>query len=334
MTIIGAYLFGETLQEWTPDDTRTQLQKLKSYGVNTIFSEADSYPSRVIDIAHDLGLRFMGGLTCFQSKQAYIKTPAYRPITLDGQPRPPMNWYHGITPTHTDYQQGRLDALTSMLNTYQLDGVWLDFIRWAMHWEVELRDDTPLPLQSGFDEHTLHLFSEWSDITLPQTDTAKWILQHHRDRWADFKCHVITDFVGQVRDIQTAHNETIPLGINIVPSSTSQRRQLLGQDVTALSAHADIFSPMVYHHILGRDPAWIQDTLDSIADDTEKPLIPFVQVRSLDNPDETDFPAQEWEQVIQTVLTHPQTDGLIAFTGSHLHHVNRGVNLAEVVNQY
>ncbi len=325
--IIGAYIFANTLTEW--DDPILELQRLKDYGVNTIFCEADAYPKDIIDHAHELEMRFMGGLTCFHNNDVVKQTPAYHPITADGQPRPQINWYLGITPTHRPYQQQRLQALDHMLSTYQLDGVWLDFIRWPMHWEVELRDDTMPPLETSFDTHTLNQFADWSGLSLldqPNAQIADWILEHYRDTWADFKCDVITNFVSEVRTIQTKYAGDHPLGINIVPADSTQRRGFLGQDVQALSPHVDVFSPMVYHHILGRDVNWIRDTLNQIVDETDKPLIPFVQVQNLTRDD--NFSSSEWEQVIQTVYDHPQTNGLIAFTGTQLHQNQRGETLS------
>lgn len=331
MPNIGAYLFADTFRNLTKDE----LSILRGFGVNTIFSEADDYPADKIRLIQNEGLRFMGGLTCFHNTQLAQENPDYRPITSNGTIRPQMNWYIGIRPTHKDHQIERLDTVNRMLATYPLDGLWLDFIRWSMHWEVELREDTPSPLHTSFDPDTLAQFSTWTEIELPQkpiSELTHWILTTQREPWIAFKCHIITTFVKALRTIKMQHSPHIPLAVNIVPASSSQRRDYLGQDIKALSHYVDVFSPMLYHHILGRGVTWIQDTLDEISSETDKPLIPFVQVSALGK-DDVDFSTQEWEQVIQTVLDHHATDGLIAFTGDMLHKNQRGLSLRKQLNR-
>ena len=335
MTLIGAYLGSDIWQNWNLERAEAELARYKRYGVNAIFAEADHYRRDIIQIAHDNGLRFMGGLNCFNDNLAVAENPALRPVSRDGRRRPQMNWYIGITPTYQPYAQSRLDALSNMTKTYKLDGIWLDFIRWPLHWEEELRADTAAPLESSFDQHTLWRFADYADIDIPVGTTrpiSEWILRTHRDKWIDFKCWIITDFVAQAKTIVDTHLEGKPLGLDIVPADSLQRQYLLGQRLSELSAHADCFSPMLYHHVLSFSPDWLTETLDEMAAETDKPLVPFVQVGPFTKMGEA-FSAREWEKILREVLSHSRTEGLIAFTGDMLHANGRGRSLRSLLRR-
>ena len=333
MTIIGAYLGSHIWQSWNPEQAEAELGRYKRYGINTIFAEADHYRRDIIQIAHDNDFRFVGGLTCFNDNEALAHNPRLHPVCRDGRRRPQMNWYIGITPSYQAYARSRLDVLKQMAKTYKLDGIWLDFIRWPLHWEQELRDDTPAPLEASFDPHTLGCFADYADIDIPTGTTkqqADWILQTHRDKWIDFKCWIITDFVAQAKRIVNADLPGKPLGLDIVPAKSSQREHLLGQRLSALASHADCFSPMLYHHALGFSPDWLTETLDELANETDKPLVPFVQVDPFTKNGEA-FSLREWEEILNASLSHGGCAGLIAFAGEMLHANARGRSLGNLL---
>ncbi len=333
MTIIGAYLGLPDWQCWSSTRAEAELKRYKRYGLNAIFAEADHYPGDIIQIAHDNGLSFVGGLTCFHDNDALAHNPKLHPVCRDGRRRPQMNWYIGITPTCQTYAQSRLDVLKQMTKTYKLDGIWLDFIRWPLHWERELRDDTPAPLESSFDERTLKRFADYAAIDIPAGATrqqADWILRVHRDKWIDFKCWIITDFVAQAKSIVDTYLKGKPLGLDIVPAKSQQREDLLGQRLSELSAHADRFSPMLYHHVLGLSPGWMTEILDELAAQTDRPLVPFVQVDPLPS-NGGPCSEREWEKVLNAVLSHGNCAGLVAFTGDMLHAHGRGPSLEKLL---
>ena len=277
----------------------------------------------------------MGGLNCFNDNDALARNSELHPVCRDGRRRPQMNWYIGITPTYSAYAHTRLDALEQMAQSNELDGVWLDFIRWPLHWEVELRADTPAPLESSFDAHTLRRFADDADVDLPAGTTsqkADWILRTHRDKWIEFKCRIITDFVARAKGIVARHLDGKPLGLDLVPAKSPQRELLLGQRLAELSAYADYMSPMLYHHVLSFSPDWLTETIDEMAAETDKPLVPFVQVDAFAGEEEP-FSTREWEEVLHRVLSHERTSGLIAFTGEMLHAHGRGRNLGNLLRR-
>lgn len=330
MPIVGAYLGASAWLRWSAEQALAELGRYKRYSVNAIFAEADQYRQDIIQIARDQGLRFMGGLTCFNNNDALARNPDLHPILRDGRRRRRMRWYYGITPSCQSYAQRRLDVLEQMTQTFSLDGIWLDFIRWPLHWERELRDDTPAPLEASFDDYTLRRFAEFADVAIPAGATrqkADWILRTHRGEWIDFKCKIITDFVAQAKMIVDRHMAGKPLGLDIVPAKSAERERLLGQGLHELSAHADYISPMLYHHVLGFSTDWMAEILDDMAAQSDKPLVPFVQVDAFSSED-GHFSAREWDDVLDAVLSHGACAGLIAFTGDMLHARGRGRALA------
>ena len=121
-----------------------------------------------------------------------------------------------------------------------------------------------------------------------------------------------------------------PLGLDIVPAKPSVRERMLGQRLTELSAHADYFSPMLYQHTLAFDTGWLLEILDDMAAQTDKPLVPFVQVDAFSDEDGT-FSAREWERVLEAALSHGGCEGLIAFRGDMLHARGRGRALGKML---
>ncbi|MYD09922.1 MAG: hypothetical protein F4X02_07740 [Chloroflexi bacterium] len=333
MTTIGAYLPSQIWRSWTPAEAEIELARYKGYGINAIFAEADHYRRDIIAIAQNHGLRFYGGMACFNNSDALAQNPNLHPVGRDGRRRPKMNWYVGITPTCQAYAQARLNTLTEMARSYQLDGVWLDFIRWPLHWERELRADTPTPLEASFDEHTLSRFVEYAAVDIPTGTTsqkADWILSERKAEWIDFKCAIITDFVARAKAIVDTHLPGKPLGLDIVPARPPQRERLLGQRLRDLSAYADCFSPMLYHHALGFSTEWMSERLDDMAAQSDRPLIPFVQVDAFVDEDGP-FSARDWERALEAVLSHGSCKGLIAFRGDMLHSNGRGRSLGNLL---
>ncbi|MCY4020087.1 MAG: hypothetical protein OXG39_11825 [Chloroflexi bacterium] len=161
---------------------------------------------------------------------------------------------------------------------------------------------------------------------------ADWILRTHRDKWIDFKCWIITDFVAQAKTVVDTYLQGKPLGLDIVPARSPQREHLLGQRLNALSPHADCFSPMLYHHVLGFSPGWLREILDELAAQTDRPLVPFVQVDPFSS-NSAPFSVREWEQVLNAVLSHGGCAGLIAFTGNMLHAHGRGRSLEKLLRR-
>jgi len=333
----GAFLFPARWEPLARADARKLFMALKNFGVNTIVTESSTYRADLIDLAHDLDLQFVGGVACFSGhedgNQAVRERPALWPVLENGEHRPTMEWYVGVTPTFADYRESRLDLIETVANRYALDGLILDFIRWPMHWELELRPNAPPPLENSFDAHTLAQFSAYANLELPTEPTAtaalaQWIRREHRDVWTAFKCQVITDFVREARE----RVGKMKLGVYLVPAPETEREALLGQRLVDLAPLVEYVCPMMYHTMLHQTADWLLTTTRELAQQLPGKLLPVLQVDSAEGADfNADWgppmPAAEWQQVACGVLAQEGVSGITAFTGTALFHEDRGRRL-------
>jgi hypothetical protein len=180
-----------------------------------------------------------------------------------------MEWYIGITPTDAAHQRDLLSRIRSIVTTYQVDGLLLDFIRWPLHWEIEFRPGQPRPLDSSFDTRTIELFEEATGLQLPADLTtvaqrAAWIRNLHAQEWIDYKCRVITDFVREARKTVKGARADAALGVFTVPDIDGQTEALTGQRIRDLAPLADFIAPMLYHNILLRPPGWVGEAVSKV----------------------------------------------------------------------
>jgi hypothetical protein len=345
---IGAFIFPAVLESWRGDEAERKLKSLMDFGVNTIATESEIYDDHLIDLAHRLGMRFLGGIACFSdhgSNQRLLhERPELWPVLQNGERRPPMEWYVGVTPTFEDYNQSRLDELDRIMRAHDLDGFCLDFIRWPLHWELELRLGAPRPLQSSFDAHTIRRFLEYANFELPHDcktihQQAEWILDHHLEAWTNFKCQVITNFVAEARQrIRLRKGEAFSLGVYLVPAPDEQRAELVGQRVRDLAPLVDFLAPMVYHAIVLQAPKWAAETMGEIAGLAPGKVLPVLQVDSAEGAETgadwgPPLPPDEWRLLACNTLEQIDSLGLIAFTGTSLFRENRGRILADCLSQ-
>ena len=336
--VVGAFVPSAEWQAWTPEQARRELDELQSFGINTFVTEAETYHDSLIEQVHRRGMRFAGGIGCFVDKGDILQQrPELWPVLETGERRPKMEWYTGLTPTNANYRAERLATVERILRNHDLDAFCLDFIRWPLHWEQELRPDMPQPPDSSFDSSTIQQFLAYTGLSLPQAATttaeeARWILSQHHAEWVDFKCQIITGFVEQARE----RCGSVALGAYIVPAPEAERERLVGQRLRELAPLLDFAAPMVYHAILHRPPEWTADISREVAQYV--PVLPVLQVRAADDIDigadwGPPISPDEWRQVVELATRERDNQGLIAFTSPLLKHEGRGQILGECVNQ-
>lgn len=345
--VVGAFIFPNVWQTWTESEAEHKLGILAGFGVNTIFTESESYRDDLIEIAHRLGLRWIGGIACFSDHAHHHRLlqdrPELWPIDETGRRRPQMEWYIGITPTFEDYNTSRLELADRLVRNHDLDGFFLDFIRWPVHWELELRPGATRPLQSSFDLHTLTRFQAETGIKLPAglVDTssqARWILSHHFREWTDFKCRIITSFVQQVTtQLRKIRGQDFLLGLYALPFSPELLESLAGQRLQDLALWVDMIAPMAYHAILHQSVQWIGEVIQSMSHWVAGQLLPVLQVDSSEGAEAgadwgPPIPAHEWENALQLILKSPGIRGFIAFTGTALFRDRRGESLRAILS--
>jgi hypothetical protein len=143
-------------------------------------------------------------------------------------------------------------------------------------------------------------------------------VRHHRKDWTGWKCQQVTDFVRQARNILDNAPRRVLLGLFGVPWRLTDFdgaiRHVIGQDYRALSTYVDVFSPMVYHKLCGKDVPWIAQITKWIWEETGKTVLPIVQ--AVDEPEPLN--SQEFRHVLKTALATSGSQGTIIFNLSAL----------------
>jgi hypothetical protein len=281
--MIGVFCFESTWKGWSDAEMSLQLGRLRDLGVNVIATETADPPARLIRAAGEADLRTYVSVPCF-SAHAWphlIEGMDLHPVQADGTRRRQMEWYTGLIPTHEGYNRALAERISAIAEA-QPAGLILDFIRWPLHWELELRSSTDEPDESSFDATSIAAFAKWLEerdaAPVHKQLDATIMLGPLRELWTEFKCDVITRFVNAAATTVRAIDSDITLGAFIVPATHEERRRLVGQDVVSLSACLDVLFPMTYHAILQQPPALVARAVRDISERSSAPVIPVVQV--------------------------------------------------------
>ncbi len=344
--IIGAFIFPDVWKKWDKNEASRVLDSLAGMGVNTICTESEDYRDDLIDLCHQRGMKWFGGISCFSdhnhNHQAAKENPEYWPIGEDGRPRPEMEWYLGVTPSFANYRESRLKLAEKLVSQHDMDGFFLDFIRWPLHWELEIRTKAPPPLHYSFDRHTLDVFQEESGVNIPSSpeaisQQAAWILSNHYQEWVDFKCNMITHFVKQAATrLRSLRPEGFCLGLFALPMPTDELEGYAGQRLPDLIPLVDFIAPMVYHAILHRPYGWAVSHVESTSSLASGKTLPVLQVDSAEGTASgadwgPPVPTEEWRLLLEAICSNKAIGGMIAFTGTALFQDGRGDVLKKII---
>jgi hypothetical protein len=286
---------------------------LRQAGIDAVFVGHSGLTEAMIARCHREGARVYAEFGVFQGKKVAQARPELWPIGADGKRLEPDDWYLGLCPNIDAYRKEKLAEITKTAKEFAIDGVWLDFIRFPGHWEVR----APRLEQSCFCDASLKRFARVARLTLPPGNTATraaWILREHSDAWTRWKCARIAGFARDARRALKAARPDALLGAFIVPWRAGERngaiRTILGQDFPLLARHVDVFSPMVYHRMVGRPVLWVGDITADLRAVTGRPVWPIVQ--AVDAPKGETVAAPELAEALRQSLACG--DGALVFT--------------------
>lgn len=238
------------------------------YGINAIWVGSGGLKQDEIDRCHTLGLKVFAEFNSMHFA-GYLKDhPDAAPIGTDGRPSPPPHDWQGVSPFHVGYRKNRMDEFRRVLETFDIDGIWLDYHHAHASWE---RDEPAMP-DTDFSPVALEQFTKQTGIKLPAdvSEAAKLLLGSHRDAWTQFRCDVFTDWVREYREIVDAVRPEALLGTFHCPWSPEDFegaiRHKLAIDLPAQAKFIDVFSNMPYHARFGhqQDPEWIARQTQSL----------------------------------------------------------------------
>lgn len=260
------------------------------YGINAVWMGSGGLKRDEIDRLHKLGLKVFAEFNSMHAAEYLKDHPDAAPIGPDGRPSPPAVDWQGVSPFHAGYRRNRMDEFRRALETFEIDGIWLDYHHAHASWE---RDEPVMP-DTDFCPVALQQFTKKTGTKLPAdvSEAAKLLLGPHREAWTQFRCDVFTDWVREYREILNAVRPRALLGTFHCPWSPEDQggaiRHKLAIDLASQAKFIDVFSIMPYHARFGhaKDPAWIARQTQQLgklldlkgAPDEKRKIWPIVQL--------------------------------------------------------
>jgi hypothetical protein len=247
------------------------FRQWRDLGVNTLFvSEALLKNAEFRGLARTNGKTLFLIFPVFQNPEALKEDPGLAAVTAAGAPAR-EEWVEFVCPAREDYLSRRAGYLRDLVAEFGPDVVSLDFIRYFVFWEKVAPDRAPESLpQTCFCPVCLAGFEKEMDVRIPSelaatSEKAKWILGTHASEWTEWKCRVIARAVERLAGAAREAKPGVMVNIHAVPWRKGDfggaARSVAGQDLARLAPFADFISPMCYHHMVRRSPAWVHDVV-------------------------------------------------------------------------
>jgi uncharacterized lipoprotein YddW (UPF0748 family) len=268
--------FGKLFLEW------------RRLGINTAFVSPALESNREFrELARKNGLATFIIVPIFFNAEELEKRPDLYAFTARGE-KASDDWVKFVCPTRQDYRSQRIEYVRNLVRDFNPDGISLDFIRYFVFWEKVYPDRTleSLP-QTCFDSSCLDAFQKEARLKIPPElsgipQKAQWILKNHLQEWTQFKCGVIA---GMVKELAAAAKQVKP-GVEINVHAVPWRREdfggairiIAGQDLARIAPLVDYLSPMCYHHMVLREPAWVHSVIEDVYAWTKGHVLPSIQV--------------------------------------------------------
>ena len=291
---------------------------LNELGVNSIFVHSGSINHEMINRARAEGLMVFAEFATLNGKDYVDKHPEAWAINDLGEKVEAASWFMGVCPTEPGFREYRFGQLRDLLLEYDLDGVWMDYV----HWHAQFEDPEPILPETCFCDHCLNNFSLESGIEIPEGSISKkalWILNNHDTSWRNWRCKVIYDWTHEMKSIIKEIRPEALLGLYHCPWNDQEfngaRRRILGLDYDLLKETVDVFSPMVYHARMGREPDWVRENILwlsnrlDIRKDTYPKVWPIVQAYN----DPGIISNEEFETVLEGGMAG-KSSGVMMFT--------------------
>ncbi len=291
---------------------------LSELGVNAVFVHSGSITPEMMRRAKAEGQKVYAEFATLNGKNYVEEHPEAWAINEKGEKVEAASWFMGVCPTEPGFRKYRFDLLRVLLGNFDLDGIWMDYV----HWHAQFEEPEPILPETCFCDHCLASFSEDTGIIIPEGSTsqkAMRILKNHDQEWRDWRCDVILDWTLEIKSIVNEIKPGALLGLFHCPWNDDEfdgaRRRILGLDYDLLREHFDIFSPMVYHARMGREPGWVEENINwfcermNIEKGTSPKVWPIIQ--AYNNP--YTISAEEFETVLKGGMSNC-SNGIMMFT--------------------
>ena len=138
-------------------------QKPDDYGINAVWVGSGGLKADQIARHKDLGLKVYAEFNSMHLASFLRNHPDAAPIGRDGRPSPAPSGWQGVSAHHAGYRRDRMQEFRRVLETYDIDGIWLDYHHAHAAWEQAVPD---LP-DTDFCPEALRGFTATTGIQLP-----------------------------------------------------------------------------------------------------------------------------------------------------------------------
>ncbi|WP_420400961.1 hypothetical protein [Flagellimonas sp.] len=292
--------------------------KLNELGVNAIFVHSGAIDQAMVERAKSEGAKVYAEFATLNGKNYVESHPDAWAINEKGEKVEAATWFMGVCPTEPGFREYRFNQLRDLLSNFDLDGIWMDYV----HWHAQFEDPEPILPETCFNDHCLNEFSSYTGLQIPEGTTsekAQWILTQHDKEWRNWRCKVIHDWAVEMKKIVKEANPNALLGLYHCPWDDEEyngaRRRNLGLDYDLLRETIDVFSPMVYHGRMHRDPNWVEENISWFSNrlNIEKGAYPKVWPIVQAHDDPGIISKEEFETVLLGGLAGEST-GVMMFT--------------------
>ena len=139
------------------------------YGINAIWVGSGGLKREEIGRYHEMGLKVFAEFNSMHSASFLKDHPDAAPIGPDGKPSSPPHGWQGVSPFHADYRRNRMDEFRRVLETFEIDGIWLDYHHSHASWE---RAEPAMP-DTDFSHVALKQFTAQTEIELPAEEAPE-----------------------------------------------------------------------------------------------------------------------------------------------------------------
>lgn len=245
-----------------PGALLTEGHSFRSLGVNAVFVRSISLDESLMRSAKQQGVRVYVEFPTLNGKGYVEEHPEAWPVNERGQKSPAADWFMGVCPTDPDFRSYRMTQLRSILSSFDVDGIWLDYL----HWHAQFETPEPILPETCFCDRCIKQFANAQDLTVPEGETAyraHWIRSNQDSSWREWRCGIVTNWVRDIGNEADALRPGVLLGLFYCAwypdDFDGALTRIMGIDLKALAEIADVFSPMLFHSMMGRSVTWVKE---------------------------------------------------------------------------
>jgi hypothetical protein len=256
-----------------PDALLQAGYRFDSLGINAVFVRSISLNPSFYNSAKDQGAKIYVEFPTLNGKGYIEQYPDAHPIDRLGLPSPPADWFMGVCPTHPGFKEHRSQQLREILQEYQVDGIFLDYV----HWHAQFETPDPILPETCFCDRCTSLFGKEINSEIPGsniTQKADWILSNQDKAWRKWRADILNGWVVDMGEIVKAEQPKSKLGVfycSWYPADyDSALYKNLGIDPFAFAQSADVLSPMLFHSMKDRPISWVGEYVAWLGEHLEK----------------------------------------------------------------